>query len=69
MHDHMSVLELLRASAVAHRSRAPLGQLEKVKNLTTERALRNRAQLICDRLLDMSEPQRRQFVERAVRHL
>jgi hypothetical protein len=69
MYDYSYVLELLRVHAVGHRSRAVLGQGEKVKNLTTERALRNRAQALCLRLFDMSEPQRRQFIERAVRRL
>ena len=69
MYDYSYVLELLRVHAVAHRSRAPLGQQERVKNLTTERALRNRAQALCLRLFDIPEPQRRQFIERAVRRL
>jgi hypothetical protein len=69
MYDYSYVLELLRVHAVGHRSRALLGQQEKVKNLTTERALRNRAQALCLRLFDISEPQRRQFIERAVRRL
>ena len=69
MYDYSYVLELLRVSAVGHRSRALLGQQEKVKNLTTERALRNRAQALCLRLFDIPEPQRRSFIERAVRRL
>jgi hypothetical protein len=69
MYDYSYVLELLRVQAVDHRSRALLGQQEKVKNLTTERALRNRAQALCLRLFDIPERQRHQFIERAVRRL
>jgi hypothetical protein len=69
MYDYSYVLELLRVHAKGHRSRALLGQQERVKNLTTERALRNRAQALCLRLFDIPEPQRRQFIERAVRRL
>ena len=69
MYDYSYVLELLHAHALGHRSRALLGQQQKVKNLTTERALRNRAQALCLRLFDISEPQRHQFIERAVRRL
>jgi hypothetical protein len=69
MYDYSYVLELLRVHAVEHRSRVLLGQRERVKNLTTERALRNRAQALCLRLFDIPEPQRREFIERAVRRL
>ena len=69
MYDYSYVLELLRVHAAGHRSRAPLGQQERVKNLTTERALRNRAQALCLRLFDIPEPQRAPFIERAVRRL
>ena len=69
MYGYSYVLELLHAHAVGHRSRALLGQQGKVKNLTTERALRNRAQALCLRLFDIPEPQRQQFIERAVRRL
>jgi hypothetical protein len=69
MHDYMSVLELLRAHAADLRSRALLGRQAEIANMTTERTLRNRAKLICERLLDMPEPRRRQFAERAVRRL
>ena len=69
MYDYSYVLGLLHAHAADHRSRAFLGQQEKVKNLTTERALRNRAQALCLRLFDMSEPQQRQYIEQAVRRL
>ena len=69
MHDYMSVLALLRAHAADQRSRALLGKQAEIANKTTERTLRNRAKLICERLLDLPGPQRRQFAERAVRHL
>lgn len=69
MHDYMSVLALLRAYAADQRSRALSGRQAEIANKTTERTLRNRASAICLRLLDMPEPRRRQFVERAVRHL
>jgi hypothetical protein len=69
MHDYMSVLELLRAHAADQRSRALLGKQAEIANKTTERTLRNRAQMICERLLDLPEPRRRQFAERAVRRL
>jgi hypothetical protein len=69
MHDYMSVLELLRAHAAVQRSRALLWQRAEIENRTTERTLRNRAKMICERLLDLPEPRRRQFAERAVRHL
>jgi hypothetical protein len=69
MHDYMSVLALLRAHAADQRSRALLGKQAEIANKTTERTLRNRAQMICERLLDLPEPERRQFAERAVRRL
>jgi len=69
MHDYMSVLALLRAHAADQRSRALLCQQAAVANMTTERTLRNRAKAICLRLLELPVPQRRQFAERAVRHL
>ncbi len=69
MCDYSYVLELLRAHAADQRSRALLGRRAEIANKTTERTLRNRAQLICERLLDLPEPQRRQFAERAVRRL
>jgi hypothetical protein len=69
MYDYSYVLELLRVHAADHRSRALLCQQADIANKTTERTLRNRAKLICERLLDLPEPQRRQFIERAVRHL
>jgi len=69
MHDYMSVLALLRAHAADQRSRAPLGKQAEIANKTTERTLRNRAQMICERLLELPEPQRGHFAERAARRL
>jgi hypothetical protein len=69
MYDYSYVLGLLRAHAADQRSRALLCQRAEIANKTTERTLRNRAQMICERLLDLPEPQRRQFAERAVRRL
>jgi len=69
MNDYMSVLALLHAYAAEQRSRALLGKQAEIANLTTERTLRNRAMMICERLLEMPEPRRRQFAERAVRRL
>ncbi len=69
MHDYTSVLAALRAHALDHRSGALLCQRAEIANNTTERTLRNRAKLICDKLLDLPEPQQRQFAERAVRRL
>ncbi len=63
------VLELLRAHAADQRSRALLCQQAEIENNTTERTLGNRAKAICLRLLDLPEPKRRQFAERAVRRL
>ncbi len=69
MCDYSYVLELLRVHAADQRSRALLGRQAEIANMTTERTLRNRAKVICEQLLDMPEPQRRQFAERAVRRL
>ena len=69
MCDYTHVLELLRAHAADQRSRALLCQRAEIENKTTERTLRNRAKVICERLLDLPEPRRREFAERAVRHL
>jgi hypothetical protein len=69
MCDYSYVLELLRVHAADQRSRALLCQRAEIENKTTERTLRNRAQMICERLLDMPEPRRRQFAERAARRL
>ncbi len=69
MCDYSYVLELLRVHAAEQRSRALLCQRADIANMTTERTLRNRAKMICERLLDLPEPRRRQFAERAVRRL
>ena len=69
MYDYSYVLDLLRVHAAEQRSRALLGKQAEIENKTTERTLRNRASLICERLLDLPEAQRRQFAERAVRRL
>ena len=69
MCDYSYVLELLRAHAAVQRSRALLGKQAEIANKTTERTLRNRAQMICERLLELPEPRRREFAERAVRRL
>ena len=69
MCDYSYVLELLRAHAADQRSRALLGKQAEIANKTTERTLRNRAQIIVQRLQGMAEPRRRSFVEAAVRHL
>ena len=67
MYDYSYVLELLRSSAADQRSRALSGRQAEIANKTTERTLRNRAQAICYRLLDISEPQPRRYAEAAVR--
>ena len=69
MCDFSYVLNLLRVHAADQLSRALLYQRADVTNKTAERTLRNRAKLICEQLLDMPEPRRRQFAERAVRRL
>jgi len=69
MYDYSVVLGLLRASALDLRRRAPSGQQPEVANKTSERTLRNRAQIIVQRLHGMAEPRRRLFVEAAIRRL
>ena len=69
MYDSSYVLGLLRASAADLRRRALSGRQAEIVNKTTERTLRNRAQIIVQRLQGMAEPRRRSFVEAAVRHL
>jgi hypothetical protein len=69
MYDFSYVLGLLRASAADLRRRALSGQQTEIANKTTERTLRNRAQIIVQRLQGMAEPRRRSFVEAAIRHL
>ena len=69
MYDYSCVLGLLRASAADFRRRTLSGLRTEVVNKTTERTLRNRAQIIVHRLQGMSESQKRSFVEAAIRHL
>jgi hypothetical protein len=69
MYDYSYVLGLLRASAADLRRRALPGRQAEIANKTTERTLRNRAQIIVQRLQGMAEPRRRSFVETAVGHL
>ena len=69
MCDYTHVLDLLRVHAADQRSRALLGKQAEIENKTTERTLRNRARMICERLLELPEPERRQFAERAARRL
>ena len=69
MYDYSYVLGLLRASAVDLRRRALSGQQAEISNKTSERSLRNRAQLIVQRLEGMAEPRRGSFVEAAIRRL
>jgi hypothetical protein len=63
------VLGLLRVSVTDLRRRALSSQLTEITNKTTERTLRNRAQIIVQRLQGMAEPRRRSFVEAAIRRL
>jgi hypothetical protein len=69
MCDYSYVLGLLRASAADLRRRALSGHQTEIANKTTVRTLRNRAQIIVQRLQGMAEPRRRSFVEAAVRRL
>jgi hypothetical protein len=69
MYDYSYLLGLLRASAADLRRRARWGQQTEIANKTTERTLRNRAQIIVQRLQGMTEPRRRSFVEAAIRRL
>ena len=69
MYDYSYVLELLRASAAELRRRALSGRQVEIANKTSERTLRNRAQIIVQRLQGLAEPRRRSFVDAAVRHL
>ena len=69
MHDYSYVLGLLRASAADLRRRALSGRQAEIMNKTSERTLRNRAQIIVQLLQGMTEPRRRSFVEAAVRRL
>jgi hypothetical protein len=69
MYDYSYVLGLLRASAADLRRRARSGQQTEIANKTSERTLRNRAQIIVRRLQGIAEPRRRSFVEAAIRRL
>ena len=69
MYDYSYVLGLLRASAADLRRRALSGGQAEIVNKTTERTLRNRAQIIVQRLQGIAEPRRRSFVAAAVRRL
>jgi hypothetical protein len=69
MYDYSCVLGLLRASTADFRRRTLSGLRTEVANKTTERTLRNRAQIIVQRLQGMGERQRRSFVEAAIRRL
>jgi hypothetical protein len=69
MHNYSYVLGLLRASAADLRRRAQSGQQAEIANKTSERTLRNRAQIIVQHLQGMAEPRQRSFVEAAVRRL
>jgi len=69
MYDFSYVLGLLLASAADLRRRAQSGQQAEIANKTSERTLRNRAQIIVQRLQGMAEPQRHRYVAEAVRRL
>jgi|HubBroStandDraft_4_1064222.scaffolds.fasta_scaffold305427_2 hypothetical protein len=69
MYEYSQVLGLLRASAADLRRRALSGRQAEITNKATERTLRNRAQIIFQRLQGMAEPRRQSFVEAAVRRL
>jgi len=69
MYDYSYVLELLRASTSDLRRHALSGRQAEIVNKTSERTLRNRAQIIVLRLQGIAEPQRRSFVAASVRRL
>jgi hypothetical protein len=69
MDEYSHVLALLRAWAADHFRRAPSGKKPEIANKTTERALRNRALAICQRLQGMAASQRPRYLDRAVRSL
>ena len=69
MYDYSYVLGLLRASAADLRRRALSGGQAEIVNKTTERTLRNRAQIIVQRLQGIAKPRRRSFVAAATRRL
>ena len=68
MDEYSHVLALLRAWAADHLRRAPSGKKPEIANKTTERALRNRALAICQRLQGMAEPQRPRYLEDQVKN-
>jgi hypothetical protein len=69
MYDYPYVLGLLRASAANLRRHALSGRQAEIVNKTSERTLRNRAQIIVQRLQGMAEPRRRSYVEAAIGRL
>jgi hypothetical protein len=69
MCDYSYVLGLLRASAVDLRRHALSGDQAEIATKTSERTLRNRAQIIVQRLQGIAEPRRRSFVAAATRRL
>ena len=69
MYDYSYVLGLLHASAADHERRALSNEQTRIARMTTERTLRNRAQIIVQRLQGIAEPRRRSFVEAATRRL
>ena len=69
MYDYSYVLGLLRASTADLRRRALSGRQAEIAAKTTERTLRNRAQIIVQRLQGIAEPRRRSFVATSVRRL
>jgi hypothetical protein len=69
MYDYSVVLGLLRASAADLRRRALSGTQAEIVNKTTERTLRNRAQIIVLRLQGMAEPRRHRYVEAVIRRV
>jgi len=69
MYDYSYVLGLLRASTADLRGRVLSGSQAEIANKTSERTLRNRAQIIVQRLQGIAEPRRRSFVAAAVRRL
>ena len=69
MYDYSYVLGLLHASAADLERRALSNEQTRIARMTTERTLRNRAQIIVQRLQGIAEPRRRSFVSAAVRRL
>jgi len=69
MYNYSYVLELLRASAVDLQRNALSSNKSQIERMATERTLRNRALVITQRLQEMPEPKRHQYVAEAVRRL